>query len=100
MGRGAANHPPIRRVHLNMMTNLQRYSADHRYLLEQAGKAAGFSSPVALDTDEFYAPLVKAAKRGPVLPIDGVLVRDWDPDSRRTNPGIQIGMRLYEIEGI
>jgi hypothetical protein len=82
------------------MTNLQRYSADHRDLLEQAGKAAGFSSPVALDTDEFYAPLVKAAKRGPVLPLDGVLVRDWDPDSRRTNPGIQIGMRLYEIEGV
>src|SRR5262249_18816069 len=79
---------------------LQRYSADHRYLLEQAGKAAGFTAPLALDTDEFYAPLVKAAKRGPILPIDGVMVRDWDPDNRRTNPGVQIGMRVYEIEGV
>jgi hypothetical protein len=35
-----------------------------------------------------------------MLPIDGVLVRDWDPDNRRTNPGCLLGMRCYEIEGI
>jgi hypothetical protein len=83
-----------------MMSDLKRYSADHRYLLEEAARAGGFSQPVAIDLDEFYAPLVKAAKRGEIVPIDGVLVRDWDPDNRSTNPGVQLGMRLYEIQGV
>jgi hypothetical protein len=83
-----------------MSTNLQQYAADHRLLLEAAARQAGFSSPVAVDMDELYAPLVKAALRGALLPIEGVLVRDWDPDNRRTSAGIQLGMRLYEIEGI
>jgi hypothetical protein len=34
------------------------------------------------------------------LPVDGVLVRDWDPDNRRLHSGLQLGMRLYDIEGI
>src|SRR5262249_24769613 len=83
-----------------MMSELKQYSADHRYLLEQAARAGGFSQPIALDMDEFYGPLVKAARRGELVPIDGVLVRDWDPDGRRASPGVQIGMRLYEIEGV
>jgi hypothetical protein len=29
-----------------------------------------------------------------------VLVRDWDPDNRRTAPGCNAGMRLYDIDGI
>jgi hypothetical protein len=83
-----------------MSSELKRYSADHRYLLEQAGRAAGLSDPVAIELAEFYLPVIKAARRGPLVPIDGVLVRDWDPDNRRTNPGIQLGMRLYDIEGV
>jgi len=83
-----------------MMSELKRYSADHRYLLEEAARACGFSQPMALDLDEFHAPLVKAAKRRQILPIDGVMVRDWDPDGRATNPGVQLGMRVYEIEGV
>jgi hypothetical protein len=83
-----------------MMSELKAYTADHRYLLEQAATAAGFSQPIAVDLDEFHAPLVKASKRGELVPIDGVLVRDWDPDNRSTNPGVQLGMRLYEIQGI
>src|SRR5262249_59728314 len=43
---------------------------------------------------------VKAARRGPLLPVDGVLVRDWDPDNRHSAPGLQMGMRFYDIEGI
>ena len=66
----------------------------------QTGAAGGFSSPIAIDLDEFHAPLVMAAKRREIAPIDGVLVRDWDPDGRATNPGIQLGLRVYEIEGI
>jgi cell division protease FtsH len=83
-----------------MNSQLKQYAADHRFLLECAGRQAGFASPVAVDMDEFYAPLVKAALRGPLLPIDGVLIRDWDPDNRRSMPGLQMGMRIYDIEGI
>jgi cell division protease FtsH len=83
-----------------MSSHLEQYAADHRFLLQSAARLAGFSDPVAVDMDEFYVPLVKAARRGELVPIDGVLVRDWDPDNRRSAAGLQIGMRLYEIEGI
>src|SRR5262245_6137254 len=83
-----------------MMSELRSYSADHRYLLEEAARAGGFTHPIAVDLDEFHAPLLKAARRREILPIDGVLVRDWDPDNRATNPGVQLGMRLYEIQGV
>ncbi len=84
----------------SMDSPLRQYTADHRYLLDLAARHAGFSSPVALDLDEFAVPLLKAARKGETLPVDGVLVRDWDPDNRRIDPGLQLGMRLYEIEGI
>jgi hypothetical protein len=83
-----------------MTSDLKRYSADHRFLLEEAARAAGLSQPVAVDLDEFLHPLVTNSKRRDLLPIDGVLVRDWDPDNRTANPGVRIGMRLYEIEGV
>src|SRR5205823_2873121 len=73
---------------------------DHRYLMEAVARQGGLANPVAVDLDEFYAPLLKASKKGPVLPLDGVLVRDWDPDNRRFAPGFQLGMRVYEIEGV
>src|SRR5262249_46510837 len=50
--------------------------------------------------DEFYVPLLRSARRGELFPIDGVLVRDWDPDNRRVNPGVQLGLRLYDVEGL
>ncbi len=83
-----------------MSTRIEQYAADHRYLLDLVSRQAGFSDPLAVDLDDFYLPLVKAAKRREMLPIEGVLVRDWDPDTRQTNPGVQIGMRLYEIQGV
>jgi hypothetical protein len=83
-----------------MKSHLKRYTADHRYLLEVVARQAGFTSPVAVNLDEFSEPLLKAARRGELLPIDGVLVRDWDPDNRRSSPGILLGMRLYDIQGI
>ncbi len=79
---------------------LKHYAADHRYLLTAAGRAAGLADPVAIDLDEFAAPLLKKARRGPLVPIDGVLVRDWDPDNRRTYLGAQLGLRLYDVEGV
>src|SRR5437588_13127668 len=83
-----------------MESPIKQYADDHLYLLNLVARTAGFEQPVALDLDEFYVPLVKAARRRELLPIEGVLVRDWDPDARHTNPGMQIGMRLFEIEGI
>src|SRR5688572_16444554 len=83
-----------------MNSPLRDYTADHRFLLEAAGRAAGFEEPVAVNLDEFYAPLLKSAVKGALLPIDGVLVRDWAPDTRRFHPGVQLGFRLYEVEGV
>src|SRR5262245_28757534 len=82
------------------MTPLKQYSADHRYLLEQAGRAAGMERPVAVDLDDFEGPLLRQAKRRELVPLDGVLVRDWTPDGRRASAGACIGMRLYEIDGV
>src|SRR5690348_14652538 len=83
-----------------MKSPLKQYTADHRFLLDAVARQAGFSSPVVIDLDEFYVPLTRAARKGEFLPIDGVLVRDWDPDNRRVYPGIQLGMRFYDLEGI
>jgi hypothetical protein len=83
-----------------MTTPLQDYAQDHRGLLEAAGRAAGFEAPVAFDPSAFYAPLLKVARKGPLLPVDGVLVRDWDPNTRRFHAGLRVGMRRYEVEGV
>jgi cell division protease FtsH len=79
---------------------LQQYAADHRYLLQMAARQCGFSEPVAIDPGEFRLPLLRAARRGEILPCDGVLVRDWDPNNRRSQPGVRLGLRAYSIEGI
>src|SRR5215510_12562767 len=94
------NPTPRKSVLAIMSSQLKQYTADHRYLLEVVTKQAGLAEPVAVELDEFYVPLLKAARKGPLLPIDGVLVRDWDPDNRRIAPGFQLGMRLYDLEGI
>jgi hypothetical protein len=83
-----------------MMSQLQQYTADHRYLLEFIKREADFRDPVGVDLDEFHLPLLKHSRKGAILPIDGVLVRTWFPNNRRFHPGIQLGVRLYEIEGI
>ena len=83
-----------------MMSQLKQYTADHRYLLDVIREQAGILEPVAIDLDEFYVPLFKRAKKGKLIPIDGVLIRDWDPDNRRFAPGFQLGMREYVIDGI
>jgi hypothetical protein len=82
------------------MSKLHEYSADHRYLLEAAAREAGFADPVVVDLSDFYAPLLRCARKGELRPVDGVLVRDWDPDCRALNPGCQLGLRLYDIDGV
>ena len=83
-----------------MSSDLRSYAADHRFLLAEAARAGGLVDPVAIELDEFQEPLVKSSKRGPLVAVDGVLVRDWQPAGRQTNPGLQLGMRVYEIEGV
>jgi hypothetical protein len=83
-----------------MRSRLREFAAEHRYILDTVARRAGIVDPVAMNLDEFYAPLIKAARRGPFLPLDGVLVRDWDPDERRTNIGMRFGARLYDIDSI
>lgn len=82
------------------MTPLQRFVADHTFILDAVATAAGLSDPVAVDLDEFFTPLLSRARRGPVVPLAGVLIRDWDPDNRRHWPGLRFGARLYEIDGV
>jgi hypothetical protein len=69
-------------------------------LLELVARQAGLADPVAIDLDDFTTPVLKAARKGELLPVDGVLVRDWDPDNRRIYPGLRLGMRTYTIDGI
>jgi cell division protease FtsH len=82
------------------MRNLQNYAADHRYLLDQVSRAAGLEDPVSIDLDEFYEPVLRHAKKVALYPVEGVMIRDWDPDNRRIYPGVQLGCRLYEIQSI
>ena len=83
-----------------MRSPLREFAADHRYIMEAVARRAGIDDPVAIVLDEFHAPLLKAARRGQFLPLDGVFLRDWDPDERRTSMGMQFGVRLYDIEAI
>jgi len=83
-----------------MSSRVADYAADHRYLLDQAAHAAGLVDPVAVHLDEFRHPLIKAARRGAFLPLIDVLVRDWEPNNRRTDTGVKFGCRLYQIAGV
>lgn len=79
---------------------LQQYSADHRLLLEIVEREAGIREPVACSPGHFLWPLLRAARKGRAVGVDGVLVRDWNVANRYSYPGIQLGIRLYEIGDI
>ncbi len=90
----------VKRAANSKHSPLKDYAADHRRLVRAAARAAGIREPIAIDADEFTRPLMKAARRGEFFSIDGVFVRDWDPNNRRSDPGVHMGGRLYEIDGI
>jgi cell division protease FtsH len=81
------------------MTPLASYSTDHRELVEAAAAAAGLTDPVAFAAGAYATSLLKAAIRGPLVPLNGVLLNDWRR-SRHYYPGTQFGVRLYTAEGI
>lgn len=83
-----------------MKAKLASYTEDVRRIVAAAAEAAGLAEPVAFDPDEFQEHLLKKAARGRFIPLDGVLIRDWDPDWRRYWSGMNFGLRLYHLDGI
>ncbi len=82
------------------MSKLRQYTAEHRYLLDLVARQAGFAAPVAVYLSDLHEPLLSGARRGELLPIDGVLIREWYPDADATETGVCFGLRFYEIEGV
>lgn len=82
------------------MSPLKRYTADCRYLLETVAREAGFAHPVAFHMNPLADALLEHARKGELLPVDGVLVRGWYPDAGPTYCGFQFGIRRYDVEGI
>jgi cell division protease FtsH len=82
------------------MTPLASYSTDHRRIVEAAAAAAGLSDPVAFSASEYADYILKAAVRGALIPLDGVLYHDWMTGGRHNLPGTKFGIRLYRAEGI
>lgn len=83
-----------------MSLPLAQSAADHKFLVEAAGKAAGLADPVAFDASYYNFYLLRKAKRGPLVPIDGALVRAWETGGRLTSPGTHFGVRLYTADGV
>jgi cell division protease FtsH len=82
------------------MTPLTSYSTDHRFLVDAAAKAAEITDPVAFVPSSYGYYLLKSAVRGSLIPLDGVLLRDWMTGGRHHYPGTQFGIRLYTADAI
>lgn len=82
------------------MTPMQSFSADFRALIDRAARAGDLSEPIAVDFDEFSGSIMRNARKGAMVPIDGVLIREWSTSSRRESSHVRLGMRCYQIEGI
>jgi hypothetical protein len=79
---------------------LLTYAADHRALLELVEREAQIPDPIAVNLAHLYDPVIRKAKKREIIPIEGVMVRDWEPHNRRVWCGMNLGMRVFEIEGI
>lgn len=82
------------------MTPLTQYAADHRALVAAAAEAAGIADPVAFDPSYYRYYVLKKAVRGPLVPLDGALIREWETGGRTHSPGTHFGVRLYTAWGI
>src|SRR5262245_25618851 len=83
-----------------MSTPLTDFAADNRFLVEAAAKAAGLDDPVAFDPSSSASALVGVAVRGPLVPLDGAIIRDWMTGGRKFWVGASFGARLYTARGI
>ena len=81
------------------MTPLTEYSADHKFLVDAAATAAGLTDPVAFIPGGYVYTLTANAARGPLVPIDGALMRQWSARGKYY-PGTNFGIRLYTLGDI
>jgi len=79
---------------------LSQITSQHKALVRACGEALGIADPVVFDPDDLQDPLVKAARRGPFYPIQGMMIRDWNRDSPRIDVGINFGIRIFTLQGI
>ena len=82
------------------MTSLDTQLADATRLLAFAAGQLGVADVVAFHPHGFHDGLLRAAVRGPVVGIGGVMVRAWDRGDRPTNLGLMFGGRTYTAGGI
>lgn len=81
------------------MTPLASYTADHRLMVEAAARSAGIADPVAFNPDYYAYYLLKNAVRGPLVPLDGVVLRSWSSGGVR-RMGAHVGVRIYSLDGM
>ncbi|MFL5331202.1 MAG: AAA family ATPase [Gemmataceae bacterium] len=79
------------------MTELQAFSEDFKALVAHAARAGGFANPVAVDFDDFSGPVMRHARKGPVVAADGVMIREWGTGTRKESPNVRLGLRVYHI---
>lgn len=95
-----ASTSPAARPPFLMPLPLAQATADHRTLIQAAAEAAGITDPIAVDLDEFQSVILQHAIRGALVPVQGVLIRDWDRSHPRYWPGVNFGLRLYTLDDI
>ena len=76
------------------------YHADFHTLVRAAAAAAGLIDPVAFDPGEFEDALLEAAVRGPILPVDGCLVRRWRLNRNKTDSPAHYGCQSFHAGGV
>jgi hypothetical protein len=82
------------------LTELERYTADHRALLDLLVHQAGIPDPVAFEGGSLHWPLMRSARKRGTLPVDGVLVRDWGCARQSGICSVLLGIQLYELHSI
>src|SRR6185437_5292265 len=83
-----------------MASLISNFTADHKFLLGEAARAAQLEDPVAFDASIYTQNLLRKAIRGALVPIDGALVRQWVVGMRMLSASIHFGARLYILNGI
>lgn len=78
------------------MISLSNSIGDQKHLIALAQDALGAGEVVAFVGAEFQDALLKVSRRGPVLPVDGLLIRGWGRDNRQTSNGLMTGLRVYQ----
>lgn len=80
------------------MTTLDNLTQSHCALLKAAGSSVGFSDPIAFNPSGLEDTLLGLCATAKRVPINGLLVRSWCPDSRESNAGVGVGIAGYSLE--